>query len=143
MKSEEINIFARTIYGEARGEYASVNGGIASLIAVGNVIMNRLRSPSQFGKTIQEVCQRPWQFSCWNKCDPNYTVLMQADIPDPLFTKCLDVAGKLAQEEWPDLTKGCDHYHAQCMASLPSWARGHKPKLRLGHHIFYQLRKGV
>jgi hypothetical protein len=143
MTHNEIEILARTIYGETRGEYLNPEGGIASLIAVGNVVMNRVKAQSAYGKTIQEVCQKPWQFSCWNKDDPNRVLLMQTEIVDPIFTVCLKVATKVARDDWPDLTKGCDHYHAISLPVFPYWARGHKPKLRLARHVFYQLFKGV
>ena len=136
----EINILARTIYGEARGEYEHVEGGICALIAVGNVVMNRLKAKSWYGKSIQEVCQKPYQFSCWNVGDPNRTILMREEISDPMFTVCQKVATKVALEEWPDLTKGSNHYHA--FSILPSWARGQKPKVRLARHIFYRLTEG-
>ncbi len=126
---EGIDVLARTIYGEARGEYEHVEGGISALIAVGNVVMNRLKVQSWYGKSIQEVCQKPFQFSCWNVGDPNRLLLMREEIADPVFTVCSEVATKVAHEEWPDLTKGSDHYHA--FSILPNWARGQKPKVRL------------
>lgn len=140
MSDEETDILARTIYGEARGEYGHVEGGITALIAVGNVVMNRLRLQGWYGKTLHEVCLKPKQFSCWNVGDPNRTLLMRDDISDPVFTVCLQVATKVAYGEWPDLTRGSNHYHT--LSVSPAWARGQKPTLRLGRHIFYQLARG-
>lgn len=142
MKADELDIFARTIYGEARGEYENFEGGISALIAVGNVIMNRLKAQSWYGGTIQEICLKPWQFSCWNKGDPNRALLIESQIRDPVFTVCYRVATKVALEEWPDLTKGSDHYHAVTLPVFPAWARERKPKVRVARHIFYQLTKG-
>lgn len=142
MKTDEIDILARTIYGEARGEYEGFEGGISALIAVGNVVMNRLKARSWYGQSIEEICQKPWQFSCWNKEDPNRAILMQDEIIDPVFSVCYQVATKVALKEWPDLTKGSDHYHATTLPIFPTWARGQKPKIRLAKHIFYQLTKG-
>lgn len=139
---KEIDILARTIFGEARGEYESPEGGIASLIAVGNVVMNRLKVNGRYGRSIQEVCLKPWQFSCWNEGDPNRAILMCDDIPDPLFPLCCQVARKVAFGDWPDLTKGSDHYHAGTLAVFPAWTRGQKPKVRLAKHLFYHLGKG-
>ena len=141
MKQDEIDILARTIYGEARGEYEGIDGGISALIAVGNVVMNRVKVQGRYGKSIQEVCLKPWQFSCWNKEDPNRVLLAEDKIRDPLFAVCYRVATKVALEEWPDLTKGSDHYHASTLPIFPSWTRGRKPKVRLAKHIFYQLTK--
>ena len=52
-KTEDIDILARTIFGEARGEYEHVEGGISALIGVGNVVMNRVKAQkSHNGKSI-------------------------------------------------------------------------------------------
>jgi len=56
---KDIDILARTIFGEARGEYDHPEGGMASLIAVGNVVMNRLQVKGRYGQSIQEVCLKP------------------------------------------------------------------------------------
>ncbi|MBX9805594.1 MAG: cell wall hydrolase [Alphaproteobacteria bacterium] len=142
MKSDkDIDLLARTIYGEARGEFNG-KAGLASLIAVGNVVMNRVRLKGWFGHTIQEVCHKPWQFSCWNEQDPNRLILLQKEILDPVFFICRDVANKVFRQEWPDLTKGSDHYHATTMSLYPKWSKGIPPKVCIGKHVFYQLMKG-
>jgi N-acetylmuramoyl-L-alanine amidase len=133
----DIDILARTIFGEARGEYGKLEGGMAALIAVGNVAVNRFKANGWYGQTIGEVCRKPWQFSCWNERDPNRKILIQEQIIDPVFTICYQVATKVILQEWPDLTKGSDHYHT--ISVNPAWAQGQRPKVRLGQHIFYQL----
>lgn len=142
MSSADIDILARTIYGEARSEYMSKEGGLASLIAVGNVIMNRRNLYTRYGKSIQEVCQKPGQFSCWNAYDRNHIVLSQKEINDSIFLICREVAEKVIRGQWPDLTKGSDHYHATYMNPFPHWTKGILPNIRIGKHIFYQLLKG-
>jgi spore germination cell wall hydrolase CwlJ-like protein len=141
MSSTEIDILARTIYGEARSEYMSKEGGLASLIAIGNVIMNRRNLYIRYGKSIQEVCHKPGQFSCWNANDRNRVVLCQKEINDSIFMICREVAVKVSSGEWPDLTKGSDHYHATYLNPFPNWTKGTLPKIRIGKHIFYQLTK--
>ncbi len=136
MTDHDLNIFARTLYGEARGEYAL--SGPASLIAVANVILNRLKRGGKYGKTFIEVCLKPRQFSCWNTSDPNRSLLQQEDlIKDPLFKFCQQVVHKVNQGIWPDLTRNSDHYHAT--SCKPYWSKSGKIKLRLGNHIFYKL----
>lgn len=61
----DIDILARTIYGEARGEPWE------GKIAVAWVVRNRAERGGWWGDTIREVCLKPWQFSCWNETDPN------------------------------------------------------------------------
>ena len=136
MTNHDIDIFARTLYGEARGEYRHY--GPAALIAVANVIMNRLNRAGKYGKTITEVCLKPKQFSCWNQNDTNRTLIQQEDLEtDPLFNICLVIVKKVINGCWPDLTRGSDHYHAS--SCRPYWARSGKIKLQLGGHIFYKL----
>lgn len=142
MKKDDVEILARTIYGEARGEYSG-RVGIAALIAVGNVVMNRLNARCWYGSTIQEICQKPMQFSCWNRDDPNRSILMQESIDDPILTICREVATNVSRNQWPDMTKGSNHYHASTMSVYPQWAQNTKPKVHIGNHIFYQLKKGV
>jgi N-acetylmuramoyl-L-alanine amidase len=136
MTEQDINTLARTLYGEARGEYKT--SGPGALIAVANVIVNRQKRGARFGKTITEVCLKPKQFSCWNHNDPNYKLISGDEIlKESLFDLCKEVALKVGSEIWPDLTRGSDHYHAT--SCKPSWANPEKIKLKLGRHIFYCL----
>jgi len=138
--NHDIDIFARTIYGEARGEYKQ--NGLAPLIAVANVIMNRLKRGGKYGKTLTEVCLKSRQFSCWNQNDPNRSLIQQQDLEtDPIFNICLVIVRKVTKGLWPDLTRGSDHYHT--IACMPYWARSGKVKMHLGKHIFYKLDEEV
>lgn len=133
-------ILARTIYGEARGEYSKPEGGLAALIAIGNVVINRLNQKTWYGHSIREVCHKPRQFSCWNPSDPNYQIITQDVIPDPLYQICYWVAANVLSGTWPDLTQGCDHYYAITIPQAPKWAQGIKPKVKIANHIFFDLR---
>ncbi|MDR2417292.1 MAG: cell wall hydrolase [Holosporales bacterium] len=134
---EDIDILARTIYGEARGEFSST--GMAALIAVANVVLNRSKKKSFWGGTIRDICLQPKQFSCWNLKDPNRTAMKNAMRGEILFDLCWETAKNVLEEKWPDITKGADHYHSIEIA--PSWALRKKPLLTLGRHIFYNLYK--
>ncbi len=136
MNDHDLDIFARTIYGEARGEFAKC--GPAALIAVGNVIYNRWKQGGKFGKTLTEVCLKAKQFSCWNENDPNRALIQKEDLEkDPLFKICSLIGKKIAVGLWPDLTRESNHYHAT--SCKPYWAKAKKIRLRLGHHVFYKL----
>lgn len=137
MLEEDKDILARTVYGEARGEYSRRDGGLASLIAVANVILNRFQYKRRFGRSIRDVCQKPFQFSCWNANDPNRLLLEKVSQDDPIFQICCDVAENTIRGKWPDLTRGSDHYHADYVS--PSWAYGQKCQLKVGRHTFYRL----
>lgn len=131
-----MDILARTIFGEARGEYMREDGGLSSLIAIGNVVMNRLRQ-GRYGRTIQDVCLKPLQFSCWNKNDPNYLVIQQIGVENEIFSLCLDVSQNVSKGFWPDLTKRSDHYHGECIT--PYWAKDQRCRVKIGRHLFYRL----
>lgn len=139
-KKQDIEVLAKTMYGEARGEVAKVNGGLASLIAVGNVIMNRVRENTWYGDSVSDVCQKPWQFSCWNENDPNRIKLLNLRANDnEIYNECLVIASQLVEGRVIDLTKGSNHYHVKSMLRKPRWSKGKKPVFRIGSHVFYKL----
>jgi spore germination cell wall hydrolase CwlJ-like protein len=129
------DILARTIFGEGRGELHKF--GIASLIAIANVIVNRKNK--NFAGTIADVCLAPYQFSCWNKNDPNYGKIKDSPPKDSVFRVCAEVAENVLAGRWPDLTDGCDHYHEKTVK--PFWAAYREPKRIFGSHCFYELRR--
>ena len=131
---QDLDTLAKTIYGETRGELYKF--GIASLIAVANVVTNRKKK--KFARTIHDVCVAPYQFSCWNKDDPNYVETTNPPADCVIFRKCLQVAENVLSEKWPDLTDGCDHYHERSIK--PYWAVYKSPKRIFGSHYFYVLR---
>jgi len=66
MTEDDVLTLARTVWGEARGE------SVAGQKAVICTVLNRFNSGRWYaGKTIAETCRKPWQYSCWNKKDPN------------------------------------------------------------------------
>lgn len=137
----EIDIMARTIYGEARGEYACINGGLSSLIAVGNVIMNRVEQQCWFGRSIRDVCLRPYQFSCWNEADINRQKLLNVTLTSPIYKECLAVAEAVSRHRYPDLTKGADHYYSVDLKIPPKWALSAKECAQIGRHRFFSLKE--
>ncbi len=140
ISSKAVDILARTLYGEARGEYLRRDGGISALMGIANVVMNRVRHQSWFGKTIEDVCLKPYQFSCWNENDPNRPVLLQVQSgKDKVFDTCVEVAKSVSGGSWPDITHGSDHYYAVWLARAPKWAVGKTPCFKVGQHVFFKL----
>ena len=133
---EDIDILARTIFGEARGEWTG--NGVASFIAIANVVMNRVRGSDFFGKTIKEVCQKPWQFSCWNRNDPNLVQIQNVTRDQPIFNLCWEVASNVAHDLWLDVTKGATHYYSVFLKQPPSWVRNMVCTAHIGNHIFFK-----
>ncbi len=132
----EIDVLARTIWGEARGE------GSAGMQAVACVVLNRAAVSRQkrkywWGNNIVQICQKPFQFSCWNKNDPNFERVISADRTDRIFVLALEIAALALDGRIHDFTGGATHYHTKRI--LPYWARGKKPSAAIGNHIFYRI----
>ncbi len=127
----EIDVLARTIWGEARGE------GSVGMQAVACVAMNRVRIGGWWGETAVQVCQKPYQFSCWNKDDANYGRVLSVDSTDIHFVIAQRIAARAVLGVLDDPTKGATHYHAAGVS--PYWAKGEKPVAVIGRHVFYRL----
>lgn len=132
------DILARTIWGEARGE------PLKGMQAIANVVLNRVAIADGngghywWGHDIVTVCLKPWQFSCWNKNDPNRKKLekLSAD-KDRSFQLCLQIAEKAVSGCLLDVTGGADHYHTRYIN--PFWAKNEVPTTTIGDHLFYKL----
>lgn len=134
----EIDVLARTMWGEARGE------GNTGLEAVANVVQNRVKVAEKnggkfwWGGNIIQVCQKPYQFSCWNRSDPSFKKLQAVTEDNLHFATCLRIARRAAIGQLPDHTGGATHYHADYVA--PYWAKGQTPTITIGRHIFFDLK---
>ena len=134
MTAPDVDILARTIYGEARGE------SISGMEAVASVVLNRAafskrRGHYWWGNTVADVCRQPWQFSCWNKNDPNYRLINSVGDTDIVFCICRRIAHRAISGLLEDATGGATHYHTR--TSRPAWSVGHIPCAEIGHHFFY------
>lgn len=130
---------ARTIFGEARGEWAAMHKQHTPLIAIGCVVLNRVFS-RKYGASVQDVCQSPYQFSCWNATDPNKSIIQNVTPKDPVFVLCQKIAHDLLQGIIThDPTHKSTHYHHQNLRPLPHWAEPEFQQAHIGHHIFYKL----
>ncbi len=135
----EIDVLARTLWGEARGE------GKGGMEAVAAVILNRVAVAKRmggywWGNNIIQVCQKPYQFSCWNKSDPNFRRVAAVTEDDMHFATALRVARRAKLGFLTDPTYGATHYHARHV--MPDWAKSKKPCAVIGRHIFYTLVEG-
>jgi len=134
---EDTDTLARTLWGEARGE--SHNGRIA----VANVILNRLAFSKEkkgywWGNSIEAICLKPWQFSCWNANDPNYEKLKSVTDDDDVFRDCLEIAERAVSGGLEDLTDGATHYHVASQSFPEAWGEPVEPHFSLGRHLFYK-----
>lgn len=136
----EIDVLARTIWGEARGE------GSIGMQAVACVVLNRVAVSRRFGgywwgNSIIQVCQKPFQFSCWNKDDANYKKVVSITEDDVHFATAKRIARRAILGFVSDPTYGATHYHTRLIN--PKWAKGQRPSTILGQHVFYNLIEGV
>lgn len=129
----DVDTLARTIFGEARGE--ALNGQIA----VAWVIRNRADSPSWWGgPSVESVCRKPSQFSCWNANDPNLPLMRAASLTDSHFLTAYGVAALVIVRQLPDPTGGATHYLADWLSPKPDWASKLVPTIKIGAHQFYR-----
>jgi spore germination cell wall hydrolase CwlJ-like protein len=133
----EVDVLARTLWGEARGE------GSVGMQAVANVVLNRVKVAQERGGAswwdgnIIQVCQKPYQFSCWNRSDPNFPKLQAVDERDLYYATAVRIARRAVSSVLEDVSKGATHYHAAGIA--PYWIKGEKPVTVIGRHIFYRI----
>jgi len=132
----EIDVLARTIFGEARGE------PLEGMEAVASVVLNRVKIAQKkerywWGNNIIGVCQKPYQFSCWNKNDPSYKRLTTVTKDNTTFETCLKISASAVDGQLWDCTGGATHYHADYVS--PYWSVGEKPTKKISRHIFYKL----
>lgn len=124
-----LDVLARTLWGEARGE------GEAGMCAVASVILNRAARPGWWGRSVAEICLKPHQFSCWLPGDPNRDAMLAVDGSDPQFRLAQRIAAAALAGGLTDATGGATHYHAAGIA--PAWIRGRAPERIIGRHLFY------
>lgn len=138
IKALAVDILARTLWGEARGE------GPKGMHAVCNVILNRAALADDdnnpitwWGIDLVTICQKPYQFSCWNPDDPNRAKLMAVDEGNADFATALRIARRAVYGQVKDITGGATHYHADHVH--PYWADNKISTAQIGQHIFYRI----
>lgn len=129
--SADLEILARTIFGEARGQ------DFKGQLAVAWVVRNRTMRPARFAPTVAGVCLAPLQFSCWNRTDPTFVRMVTVTLPDPAYVVALAAAATVLTDHALDPTGGADHYHATSIPP-PAWARTMRLTVQLGDHLFYK-----
>lgn len=138
----DLTVMALTVWAEARGEPE------VGQRAVAWVIRNRFENPGWWSEiaggrdhTLAAVCFCPWQFSCWNKNDPNRWRL---EDPKTQLREDYVAIRKLCQSvlvEAPihDPTAGADHYCTKSVVAKTRWARRRTPVATIGHHQFFRI----
>jgi len=124
--TREHKVVAITILAEARGE------GNKGMYAVAAVIAQRAFERK---RTPEQVCLKPYQFSCWNgKKLKDLEHLLT--LPQGKYAMLL---AKTVKRLSRDYVGYANHYHATWMKKKPYWAKGKKPVKIIGQHAFYKL----
>lgn len=114
--NSDLNLLARCIYAEARGE------PYAGQVAIAAVILNRVEHPG-FPNTIAEVVYQPWAFTAVQdgqiNLEPNQTAYN---------------AARDALNGW-DPTYGCTFYYNPATATS-KWIFQKEIVTRIGNHVF-------
>ncbi len=135
----DVDIQARTLWGEARGE------GEAGMIAIAAVVLNRVRISLEhggrfwWGNSIGTVCKARAQFSCWSPGNPSRAKLLAVDDRDAAFGIATKVADDAAAGRIVDPTFDATTYK---LAALPwpySWGHPRLPLVEIGRRAFYNL----
>jgi N-acetylmuramoyl-L-alanine amidase len=143
---EEIDIVARTLFGEARGEGQQGMVAVACVIVTRAMIADRYVEVHQkphplFGDgSLASVCQAHfdgiYQFSTWNVGDPNRAIIEAVTGSDPSFLVALGIATDAENDELDDITNMATHYYAKG-SPMPAWAQGKTPCFECGKHLFF------
>ncbi len=131
---DAVELIARTVFGEARGETHQ------GKVAVAWVIKNRVDNPSWWGTTVQEVCLNPFQFSCWNRRDPNHDTTLATPLDDERLAEIVQLCDGVSAGRIKDPTNGADSYCETPLRHQLAWAKHRSPTAVIGHHTFYKVR---
>lgn len=146
--SDDTEVLARTLYGEAVSPKASEDIAIKDATAIAHVVMNRLkRNPKLYGDSVRRVCtksavtkagRRVFQFTCWSPKDDakSYKRITTVESGDHWFDRCWEIAEAVIAGTVPDPTKGATHYFASYIKT-PSWAANKTPCYTVGVHRYY------
>lgn len=125
--ADDLEVLARTIYGEARSESK------AGREAVAIVILNR-KASGRWKPSVKGVCLQAQQFSCWNSGDPNRSKALAASVWDNAYMACIEVAEAALAGHLGNL-HGANHYHTDGVT--PNWSYSMNQVASIGAHKFF------
>ena len=131
-------LLAGLIFGEARGCQATAK------IAVAFTVLNRVEAQTWFGETHHAVMLKKWQYSCFNRGDPNRKKILNPLDYEPLevWQECYQLAEGILEGKFLDPTtkygkEGGTHYFDRSLQSPPKWAGQLEFKTQIGPFSFY------
>jgi N-acetylmuramoyl-L-alanine amidase len=139
--TSDLDVLARTIYGESRGEPLLGKQGVAATV-VNRALYAATHHYPMFGDgMIRAACIFPWQYSCWNKNDPNYPKILALDLAsdDPVIHECLAVAQSAVDGDLADPTHGAMWYKTNALPWPHVWGPEVQPLIVIYDQSFYNL----
>ena len=127
---KDVDTTVRTAWAESRGEK------LVCQIGVIWAIRNRVEMPGWWGGTPKEVCQKPWQFSCWNNRG-TMEQRMQTMRKHPAWDECVVIASKISQPGYKP-SSPATHYYNPLLAN-PTWASKLTQLKKIGNHLFGRI----
>jgi spore germination cell wall hydrolase CwlJ-like protein len=122
---------ALTIWREARG------ASVQAQVAVGYSIMNRVERPSWWGKSLDDVLFKKWQYSSIAAPgDPQ--LILYPRFSDPSWLEALGVARAVIGKTEPNPAPGADSYYDDSIAA-PKWATPDKIVAKIGKLNFFDV----
>lgn len=135
-QSLEIDTLARTIWGEA-GEHGRKEMEALACLILNRVQVSKAKGSYWWGNNIIQVCQKPYQFSCWNRSSYKFRDLLNTDETTPGYITAVRIAKKAVQGNLQDTVKTATHCHK--VGESPYWAKDESPVAVVGQFLFYRF----
>lgn len=120
----ELEIMSRVVQRESTGEPA------LGAKAVAWTVLNRLREPETYGRTITKVLLRPYQ----------YATPAPLDDASPAYLKALHATLEALLGIGGDSSNGSTHFARCDVRPRPAWMRTFERRAVIGNHCFYRRR---
>lgn len=109
--------------------------------AISCVILNRLKNPKRFGKSLREIVFAPYQFSGVNSTEWEKAVSKSfTEKERAIYNSLAEIAKTILAQKIEDITGGADHYFNPNLV-MPKWAEKMKKVYSSGAHDFYSESK--
>lgn len=137
----ELELMIGNMYGEARLVEGDLSDDIREYLAIGCVVMNRVKS-SGFPSTIKGVILAPKQFSWTNAGDPSrdkVIAFLSTKQPSETYQRLKTYAQAIIDGNAEDFSKGADHYVARWLyerEKKQAWINKMKITAIYGGHVF-------
>ena len=89
--------------------------------------------------SLRSILLHPWQYSCFNRGDPNRSKLISVTETDPEYAVAMQLAADALSGKLPDITNSATHYYDDRMPSMPSWAIDRTPCFILGTQKYFRV----